>query len=96
MRWLREFLRERDPLARVASALTEPEALMWRELLENNGVPAMVKNVNALSVTQSFPTPFGDYDLYVKQGDLERAEEVLGPMLDSRQRPAQRYTRREE
>jgi hypothetical protein len=80
MDWLRNLLRERDPLVKVASALTEPEALMWRELLENNGVPAMVKNVNPLSVTHSFPTPFGDFDLYVKQADAERAEEVLAPL----------------
>jgi hypothetical protein len=96
MRWLRDFFGERDPLVAVAAAISEPEALMWRELLENNGVPAMVKNVNPLSVTQTFPTPFSDYDLYVKKSDLERAEEILAPMLDSRERPAQRYKRREE
>jgi len=97
MRWLRGFFGERDPLVAVAAAISEPEALMWRELLENNGVPAMVKNVNPLSVTQAFPTPFSDYDLYVKQSDLERAEEILAPMLDSRERPRDaRYKRREE
>jgi hypothetical protein len=85
MRWLRNLLRERDPLAKVASALTEPEAQMWRELLENNGIPAMLKNVNPLSVTQTFPSAFGDFDIYVKQSDLERAEEVLAPL---RERPA--------
>jgi hypothetical protein len=56
MRWLRDFFGERDPLVAVAAAISEPEAQMWRELLENNGIPAMVKNVNPLSVTQEFPT----------------------------------------
>ncbi len=90
MRWLRDFFKVRDPIVKLAGALSEPEAEMWRELLEENGVPAMVKNVDALSVTQAFPSPFNNCDLYVKQSDLERAEDVLGPMLDSGERPHRR------
>ena len=85
MRWLRGFFREQDPLVRVVAGVSEPEAFMWRELLENNGIPAMAKNMSALSVTYALPSPFSDYDLYVKQSDLERAQEVLAPAVDARE-----------
>jgi hypothetical protein len=77
MRWLRDFFYDKDPIVKVAAGLSEPEALMYRELLENNGVAAMAKNMNALSVTREFGSMPGDFDILVKQSDLERAREVL-------------------
>lgn len=81
MRWLRDFFYDKDPIVKVAAGLSEPEALMYRELLENNGVAAMVKNMNALSVTREFGSMPGDFDILVKQSDLERAREVLRPRI---------------
>jgi hypothetical protein len=77
MRWLRDFFYDKDPIVKVAAGLSEPEALMYRELLENNGVAAMVKNMNVLSVTREFGSMPGDFDILVKQSDLGRAREVL-------------------
>ncbi len=76
-----------DALVKVAAALSEPEAAMWRELLENNGIPAMVKNTNVLSVTFETGSMPWDCDLYVRRRDLERAREILGPLMEERAPP---------
>ncbi|MCH8008801.1 MAG: DUF2007 domain-containing protein [Chloroflexi bacterium] len=82
MRWLKRFLASDDPIVKLIAALTEPEAQMRRELLENEGVPAMVKNTGALQ--SHLQLPFSqDFDLYVKKSDLERAAETLGPLIDA-------------
>ena len=81
MRWLRNFFYDKDPIVKVATGLSEPEALMYRELLQNDGVPAMAKNMNFLSVTREFGSTPGDFDIFVKQSDLARAREVLEPIV---------------
>ncbi len=82
MRWLKRFLATDDPIVKLVAALTEPEAQMRQELLENESVPAMVKNVGALQ--SHLQQPFSqDFDLFVKRSDAERAAEVLGPLMDA-------------
>ena len=81
MRWLQRLLQSDDPIVKLIGGIGEHEAEMYRELLENDGVPAMAKNMTGASVTQA--TGIGnDYDLFVKQSDLERARAILTPMLD--------------
>ena len=82
MRWLKRFLSTDDPIVKLVAALSEPEALMRREMLDRHGVPAMVKNTGALQ--SHLQLPFSqDFDLYVKKSDAERAAEVLGPLIDA-------------
>ena len=82
MRWLKRFLASEDPIVKLVAALTEPEAQMRRELLENDGVAAMVKDVGiGLSAYGATP-PFG-FDLFVNRKDVERAAEILGPLMDA-------------
>jgi Putative prokaryotic signal transducing protein len=77
LRRLRNLFAVQDPLVSIVAGLSEPEAEMWRELLENNGIPAMVKNRSALGVIYHVPvTP--DCDLVVKASDQAAAREVLG------------------
>jgi hypothetical protein len=83
MRWLRRFFYSDDPAVRLVGALTEPEAEAWRELLENNGVPAFTKTIDPL-ISQGRATG-ADCALFVKQSDVPRAREILGPMLASRE-----------
>jgi hypothetical protein len=78
MRWLRRFFYSDDPLVRLVGSLSEPEAEMWRELLVNEGIPAMVKNISALSVAYG-ASPANSFDLFVRESDLERAQELLAP-----------------
>ncbi|MCH7488537.1 MAG: DUF2007 domain-containing protein [Chloroflexi bacterium] len=78
MRWLRKFFYSDDPVVKVRAALSESEALLLREVLEDSGVPVMSKNMNFLTVTHETGSFGNDYDLFVKQSDLARAEEILG------------------
>ena len=83
MRWLRGFFSgSGDPIVKLVGALSEPEAESFRELLEYDGLPAMVKYVGALGGDGYRPAGPGDFELYVKQSDVERARELL-PQLGS-------------
>ena len=81
MGWLRRFLYSDDPEVKLASGLSELEAKMWQELLAKNGIHTLAKSANFLSAYQVAPMP-NDYDIWVKQSDLERAREILEPMLE--------------
>ena len=92
--WLRRFFYSDDPVVKVAAGFSEPEAEMWRELLRNNGIPAMSKNMTGWAYNwgaQSLPFE-RNYDLFVKQSDVERAREVLEEVLE----PAQLEEEEEE
>ena len=77
MRWLRKFFYSDDPTVKVRAALTESDVLLLRDVLEESDVPAMFKNMNVLTVTHEAGSFGSDYDLFVKQSDLARAEEIL-------------------
>ncbi|MDZ4278972.1 MAG: DUF2007 domain-containing protein [Dehalococcoidia bacterium] len=81
MGWLRRFFYSDDPLVKVVRGMSEPEAQMWRDVLADNGIAATTKNMNFLSVAY-YAGPFNDFDMWVKQSDLERARETLGPILE--------------
>jgi hypothetical protein len=84
MRWWRKFFYDEDPIVKVAAGLSEPEALMYKELLENNGLPAMTKNHNFLSVTHEFGSFPGDFDLYVRRSQWRQAFELLRPVTSAK------------
>jgi len=78
--WLRRFLYSGDPIVKVAAGFSEPEALMYKELLENNRIPAMVKNTRFESVAYGWSIG-NECDLFVRRSDLARARELLGPLV---------------
>ena len=84
MRWMRRFLYSDDEPVKLAGALAEPEAEMWRELLQNNGVPSSIKIIDPIALSEGGVTAL-DCSLYVRKDDLERAREVLGSMFTSRE-----------
>ena len=43
MPWLRRFFYSDDPIVKLLGGMMEPEAKMWREMLENEGIPAHTK-----------------------------------------------------
>ena len=69
------FFHSDNPVIKVASGLTEPEAEMHRELLADNDITAMVKNMSSLA-HHRLPMS-NSFDLFVQQSDLERTHEVL-------------------
>lgn len=81
MRWLRRFFYSDDPIVMLVGALSEPEAEMWRELLAEDGLVAMVKYTGALG-GYGYRGGSRDFDLFVKQSDLTRARQILAPKLD--------------
>ena len=85
MRWLRRFFYSDDPEVKVAGGLSATEAKMWQELLADNGIPALTKNMNFLTATYQFDLGANDFDMWVKQSDLNRAREILGDLLQPEQ-----------
>ena len=82
-KWLRKFFYSDDELIKLADGVSEPEAEMARELLVSNGVPAMVRNMDVLSVEggrMAMPAA-NNFALYVKQSDVQRAIDILGSLL---------------
>ena len=89
-RWLRKFFYSDDPVVKLVSALSEPEAEMWCELLLNEGVATMSKNVGSgVGHAEGRATMFTrDYDLFVKQSDLERARAILDSLEEPEEEDA--------
>ena len=84
MRWLRSiFSGSEDPIVKLVGGLGRTQAEMWRELLKNDGIPSMVKNMGSgLGYHYGGMDLFTrDWDLFVKQSDLELARQLL-PSLD--------------
>jgi hypothetical protein len=74
--WLRKFLYSDDEPVIAARGMLEPEAELWRQMLEQNGVPAFTKIMDAVALSDGHATGT-DCALYVKQSDLQRARELL-------------------
>ena len=79
MRWLRRFFYSDDPIVKVASGLLEPEAEMWRDILQQEGVPAFAKVMDPVARSEGSATGTNTA-LFVKESDLERAREILSAL----------------
>jgi hypothetical protein len=53
---------------------------MWREILANEGVRSFTKALDALARSEGRATGM-NVAIFVRQSDLERAKEVLEPLL---------------
>ena len=82
-KWLHKFFYSDDEVAivRAAAGLLEPEAEMWREILANEGVRSFTKVLDPVARSEGRATGT-NVAIFVKQSDLERAREVLGPLLE--------------
>ncbi len=66
-----------DELVLVARPNGEPEAEFLRQMLENEGIPCLVRNRDAASARAGGGGPFWAYDICVLRKDLRRAREAL-------------------
>ena len=86
MRCLQRLLglfRMPEPDLRVATGLSWTEAEMWRVLLANQGVVAMIQTTSGLDAGRLFgQSGFNDFELRVRERDVVRAEQILGNRLD--------------
>ena len=65
-------------LVLVARPQGEPEAMMLHELLEREGIHALVRNLDAATARGGGWGPPWAYELLVLRRDLRRARELLG------------------
>ena len=63
-----------EALVRVASAGNQALGEMWREVLENNGIPCLLRIAGPLTGYASFGSP---HDLFVRAADADRARAFL-------------------
>lgn len=87
MRWLHRFFYSDDPDVKIAGGLSEFDAGIAVELLRNEGIMAMTKGMNFLSLNWGgaqliAPNHFA---LWVKQSDAWRAIEALELVLTPKQ-----------
>jgi hypothetical protein len=66
--------RRDEPLVRVASAGNQALGEMWREVLANNGIPALLRVAGPLTGYATFASA---HDLFVAAANAERARELL-------------------
>jgi len=82
-KWLHKFLYSDDEVVKLADGLSEFDAGSYQEMLASNGIVAMKKNmegwVSQYGNAMTFST--NNFALYVKQSDVPRAIDILGPLL---------------
>jgi hypothetical protein len=82
--WLRKFFYSDDPDVKIADGLSEFDAAMYQELLDNMGIVSMKKNMLAIYDRYWRPMlPAGHFALYVKQSDVDGAMETIGDLLEN-------------
>ncbi len=66
--------RGEERLVKVASAGNQAVGEMWREVLESNGIPCLLRVAGPLLAYATFTS---QHDLLVAESDAERARELL-------------------
>jgi hypothetical protein len=84
LRKVRDYFHREDEIVRVAAGLLEPEAEMWREMLENEGVPAFTKIIDPISLSDGWATGVNTA-IFVRREDVERAREIMGSRMETPQ-----------
>ena len=79
--WLRRFFYSDDPEIKIAGGLAEHQANIVLELLRNDGISAVTKNMDFLSV--AYGASMGnEYDLWVKASEETRAREIVAEVSE--------------
>ncbi|HYM15504.1 MAG TPA: DUF2007 domain-containing protein [Dehalococcoidia bacterium] len=66
-----------DALVLVAQPFGEPEAQLFHDMLQNEGIRSLIKNRDPVSARAGGIGPPWSYELWVLRRDLRRAQEVL-------------------
>ncbi len=73
-----ERLPSPDELVLLTRPEGEPEAQFLKEMLDENGVRALVKNRDPVSAQSGGMGPAWAYEIWVLRKDLRRAQEIIG------------------
>ncbi len=71
----------KDPLVRIATAPNEPLAMMWAEILENEGIHSLVKSRD-LKATMYMPSLLSHCEIHVLASQAEKARDILAPFIE--------------
>jgi len=71
----------RDPLVLVATAPNEPVAMMWKGVLENEGIASVIKSQD-LTAAMYVPSSLSICQIHVLASQAEKARETLKPFLE--------------
>jgi hypothetical protein len=69
-----------DPLVQVATAPNEPLAMMWQEILENEGIHSLIKS-GELKASMYTPSLLSHCEIHVLSSRAKEAREILAPFL---------------
>ncbi|MEO8458214.1 MAG: DUF2007 domain-containing protein [Chloroflexota bacterium] len=83
-----EKRRRKPGIALLGRADTYIEAMMWKDRLEQKGIPCMVRDGSATigEFQAALPGP-GHMEVYVPASALQKAQSILGDALSMRQQP---------
>ena len=70
-----------EPMVHIATAPNEPMAMMWKEILENEGINSMIKSRDLKAATY-MPFILSRCEIYVLESQAERAKRVISPFLE--------------
>ena len=77
----REAKSGEEPLVRVATAQNEPLAMMWKEILENEGIHSLIKSRD-LRASMYTPSLVSQCEIYVLASKAKKAEEILSSLRE--------------
>jgi len=77
-----EYNYSNEPLVYITKAPNEPLGMMWKEILENEGIHSLLINRSGLSAYTRYSHPL-DYELHVLASQVEKAKEILAPFLEN-------------
>jgi hypothetical protein len=66
--------RGNEPLVRVAQAGNQSLAEMWKDVLQSNGIPSMLRIAGAVTAYVTFAAP---HDILVRASDAAQARDLL-------------------
>ena len=78
---LPEHKEKDEPLVYIATAPNEPVAMMWKEILENEGIYPLVKSAE-LQAAMYMTTLISPWQIHVIASQAKRAEEILAPFIE--------------
>ena len=70
-----------DPLVHIATAPNEPLAIMWTEILENEGIHSLMKSRD-LRAAMYMPSLLSHCVIHVLASQAEKAKQILAPFLE--------------
>jgi hypothetical protein len=71
-----------EPLVRIATAPNEPTAMMWAEILENEGIHSLTKSRD-LRAAMYVPSLLSLCEIHVLALQAEKAKEILASLSES-------------